>query len=84
MSVNSLFNIKKLKTKRILYYLRPERRVVLILLFLKNLTKLRKKNFNNLSPKLFDSIFDFICANKSKNEVFGLKLKIYKLRLVRG
>lgn len=84
MSVNSLFNVKKLKNKRILYYLRPERRVVLALLFLKNLTKLRKKNFNNLSPNLFDSIFDFICVNKATNEVFSLKLKIYKLRLVRG
>ena len=84
MSVNTLFNLKKLKNKKILYYLRPERRVVLVLLWLKNLTKIRKKDYNNLSPDLFKSIFDFICSNKINNEVFGLKLKIYRLRLVRG
>lgn len=84
LSVNSLFNVKKLKKKRIIYYLKPERRLVLVLFFLKNLTKLRKKNFKNLSPVLFESIFKFICANRSHNEVFSLKLKIYKLRLVRG
>lgn len=84
MSVNTLFNLKKLKNKKILYYLRPERRVVLILLWLKNLTKLRKKDYHNLSPELFRPIFDFVCANKVNNEVFSLKLRIYRLRLVRG
>lgn len=84
MSVNCLFNIKKLKNKRILYYLRPERRAVLILLWLKNLAKLRKKDYHNCDVDLFNPIFDFICANKNSNEVFSLKLKVYKLRLVRG
>lgn len=84
MSVNTMFNLKKLKNKKILYYLRPERRVVLVLLWLKSLTKLRKRDYNNLSPNLFKPIFDFICSNRGTNEVFGLKLRIYRLRLVRG
>ncbi len=84
MSVNTLFNIKKLKNKRIMYYLRPERRAVLVLLWLKNLVKLKKKNYKNCSIQLFNPVFNFIKTNKSVNEVFSLKLKIYKLRLVRG
>jgi len=83
-SVNCLFNIKKLKNKRILYYLKPEKRAVLVLLWLKNLVKLRKKDYNNCSFSLFTSLFNFIRSNKNVNEVFSLKLRIYKLRLVRG
>lgn len=84
MSVNSLFNIKKLKNKRILYYLKPERRVALILLWLKNLTKLKKKDHHNCSLELFTPVFNFIKSNKNSNDVFSLKLRVYKLRLVRG
>lgn len=84
MSVNCLFNLKKLKNTRILYYLKPDRRVVLVLLWLKNLTKLRKKDYHNCSPLLFTSIFNFICSNKNTNEVYSLKLRVYRLRLVRG
>lgn len=84
MSVNCLFNIKKLKKKKILYYLKPERRVVLVLLWLKNLTKLRKNDNHNCSPQLFYPIFNFVSSNKNANEVFSLKLRVYKLRLVRG
>ena len=83
-SVNSLFNLKRLKSKRILYYLKPNRRVVLVLLWLKSLIKLRKKNFHNCSPNLFIPLFNFIKSNKNVNEVFSLKLRVYKLRLVRG
>jgi hypothetical protein len=83
-SVNSLFNVKKLKNKRILYYLRPERRAVLVLLWLKNLTKLKKKDYHNCDSSLFLPIFNFICFNKNNNDIFSLKLRVYKLRLVRG
>lgn len=83
-SVNSLFSLKKLKARRILFYLRPERRIVLILLWLKNIVKLKKKDHSNCSPQLFLPLLSFISSNKNSNEVFNLKLKIYKLRLVRG
>ena len=83
-AVNSLFSLKKLKNKRILFYLRPERRVVLILLWLKNIIKLKKKDNSNCSPDLFIPLLNFISANKNSNEIFNLKLKIYKLRMMRG
>lgn len=84
MSVNSLFNLKQLKNKRILYYMRPERRAVLVLLWLKNLMRLRKKDYKNCNFSLFTTLFQFIRINKNVNELFSLKLKIYKMRLVRG
>jgi hypothetical protein len=84
MSVNCLFNIKKLKNKRILFYLRPERRAILALLWLKNIVKLKKQNHSNCSPSLFIPVFNFIRANKNVNDIFSLKLRVYKLRLVRG
>ncbi len=84
MSVNCLFNIKQLKSKRILYYLRPERRVVLVLLWLKNLIKIKKKDHKNCTTQLFNPLFSFVRANKNTNDVFSLKLKVYKMRLVRG
>lgn len=84
MSVNSLFNLKKLKNKRILFYLRPERRAVLVLLWLKNIIRLRKSDFKNLDPKLLQPALTFISSNKDSNDIFKLKLKIYKLRMSRG
>lgn len=84
MSINSLFSLKKLSSKRILFYLRPERRAVLVLLWLKNIIKLRKFDGGNSSPKLFLPLLSFISANKNTNEIFSLKLKIYKIRLLRG
>lgn len=84
MSVNSLFNMKKLKNKRILYYLRPEKRAVLVLLWLKNLVKLRKEDYKNCTPTLLQPVLNFIYSNKDSNEIFKLKLKIYKLRMSRG
>ncbi len=84
MSVNSLFNLKKLKNKRILFYLRPERRAVLVLLWLKNIIRLQKSDFKNASPKLLQPALSFIYSNKDSNDIFKLKLKIYKLRMSRG
>ncbi len=83
-SINALFNLKKLKKKKLLYYLRPERRVVVVLAWLKYIIKLKKKDFYNKNIKLFYPLINFICANKSVNEVYHLKLKIYKLRVLRG
>lgn len=84
MSVNSLFNLKKLKNKKILYYLRPERRHVLVLLWLKNIIRLSKSNYKNCSVNLFNPILQFIYSNKDSNDIFKLKLKIYKIRMSRG
>ncbi len=84
MSVNSLFNLKKLKNKRILYYLKPEKRAVLVLLWLKSLVKLHKKNYKNLTPQLLIPVLQFVYSNKDVNNIFGLKLRIYKLRMSRG
>jgi hypothetical protein len=83
-TVNSLFNLKKLKNRRILFYLRPERRIILILLWLKNIIKLRKSNNSNCSGRLFTPLINFIITNKTSTDIFGLKLKIYKMRLLRG
>ena len=83
-TINSLFNLKKLKNRRILFYLRPERRIVLILLWLKNIIKLRKSNKFNCSTQLFIPLLKFITTNKNSTDVFSLKLKIYKMRLLRG
>ena len=84
MAVNCIFNVKKLKNRKILYYMKPERRQVLVLLWLKNIIKLRKKDNNNNTMDLFRPLFKFICANRQVNEVYSLKLKMYKLRVVRG
>lgn len=83
-SINSLFSLKRLNSKRILYYLRPERRMVLVLFWLKNIIKLKKSNHLNCSPKLYTPLLSFIFTNKVNSEVFSLKLKIYKMRLLRG
>lgn len=84
MSVNCLFNLKKLKNRKLLYYTRPERRQTLVLLWLKNIIKLKKKNSNNISIDLYRPLLNFLCSNKDVNEVYALKLKMYKLRVVRG
>ena len=83
-AINALFNIKKLKNRKLLYYLRPERRVVVVMFWLKYIIKLKKLNYNNNSINLFKPMINFICANKSFNEAYHLKLKIYKLRVMRG
>ncbi len=83
-SVNALFNLKKLKAKKLLYYLKPERRSVVVLSWLKYILTLKKKNYNNKSLSLFQPLINFICANKIVNETYQLKLKIYKLRVLRG
>lgn len=83
-SVNALFNLKKLKTRKLLYYLKPERRVVVVLFWLKNIIKLKKTDYHNNDIKLFNSLINFICANKNFNEAYHLKLKIYRMRVLRG
>lgn len=45
MAINSLFNIKKLSNKRIIYYLPKIRRQVVVLLWLKSVIKLAKNNY---------------------------------------
>lgn len=84
MSVNSLFNLKKLSKKRIIYYLPKERRQVVILLWLKSIIKLTKRDYGNCRPELLKPLIKFIYTNKNTNEIFGLKLKIYKMRMLRG
>lgn len=83
-SVNSLFNLKQLNGRRILYYLKPERRHVLVLLWLKNLMRVRKLNNKNCTTRLFLPLLNFLYSNKNNNEVFSLKLRIYKMRMARG
>lgn len=83
-SINSIFNLKKLKAKKLLYYLKPERRVIVVLFWLKYIIKLRKSNSHNNSINVFKPLINFICSNKPSNEVYHLKLKIYKLRVLRG
>ena len=84
MSVNSLFNIKKLKNRKLLYYLKAERRAVVVLSWLKYMVKLKKLNFKNNNINLFNPIVNFICSNKPQSEAHHLKLKIYKIRILRG
>ena len=76
--------VSNLFFKRILFYLRPERRAVLVLLWLKNIIRLQKSDFKNASPKLLQPALSFIYSNKDSNDIFKLKLKIYKLRMSRG
>ncbi len=83
-TVNPLFNMKKLKKKKLLYYLRPERRIVLILQWLKALLKIKKKNQHNLNMNIFKPLFTFLATNKKNNITTHLKLKIYGWRLLKG
>lgn len=83
-SINPLFNLKKLKKKKLLYYLKPERRVVVLLLWLKNIIKANKQDYNNNTPKLFAPLMKFIFVNKQYNELHHLKLRIYRMRLLRS
>ena len=84
MSVNSLFNLKKLSNKRIIYYLPKERRQVVVLLWLKNIIKLSKKDYGNCNVDLLKPLVKFVYTNKNTNEIFSIKLKIYKMRMMRG
>lgn len=84
ISVNCLFSLKRKNNLNSLYYLKPERRVVLALSWLKNFMQLNKKNFNNSRCVFFQPVFNFISTNKAGNNLFYLKLRIYKLRLARG
>lgn len=84
MGVNPLFGLKRVKKKKILYYLRPEKRIILILSWIKNILRLRKKNSHNCSVYLFNPLFHLIKTNKNINEIYSMKLKIYKIRLSRG
>lgn len=84
MSVNTLFNLKKLSNKRIIYYLPKERRQVVILLWLKSIIKLAKSDYNNCRVDLLKPLIKFVYTNKNTNEIFALKLKIYKMRMLRG
>ena len=84
MSINTLFNIKKLKKRKLLYYLRTERRAVVVLNWLKYIVKLKKLNFKNNNANLFNPLINFLCSNKEQNEAHHLKLKIYKIRILRG
>lgn len=84
MSINPLFNLKKIKNRKLLYYLLPNKRMVLILKWLKFIVKLNKKNFKNNNEFIYKPIYTFIATNNETNEIYKLKLKIYKLRLVRG
>lgn len=84
MSVNTLFNLKKLSNKRIIYYLPKERRQVVILLWLKSIIKLAKSDYNNCRVDLLKPLIKFVYTNKNTNEIFVLKLKIYKMRMLRG
>lgn len=83
-SINCLFNLKKLGLKKNLYYLQPQKRVVLVLLWIKNIIKLKKNDKLNCSVNLFTPLWNFISSNKDNNEIINLKLKIYKIRLLRG
>lgn len=84
MSVNTLFNLKKLSNKRIIYYLPKERRQVVVLLWLKNVIRLSKKDYGNCNVELFKPLVKFLYTNKNTNDIFSLKLKIYKMRMMRG
>ncbi len=84
MSINSLFNLKKLKKKKLIYYLPKERRQVVVLLWLKNIIKLAKNDYHNCNVELFKPLIKFVYTNKNVNEIFSLKLKIYRLRMMRG
>ena len=83
-AINTLFNLKKLKNRKLLYYLKPERRVVIVLFWLKYIIKLKKYDYHNNNLNLFNPLINFICANKNFNEAYHLKLKIYRLRVLRG
>lgn len=83
-TINPLFNLKKLKKKNLLYYLKPERRVVVLLLWLKNIIKGNKQDYNNNTQKLFSPLMKFIFVNKQYNELHHLKLRIYRMRLLRS
>ena len=84
MSVNSLFNLKKLSNKRIIYYLPKERRQVVVLLWLKNIIRLSKRDYGNCTVELLKPLVRFVYTNKNTNEIFSIKLKIYKMRMMRG
>lgn len=84
MSVNTLFNLKKLSNKRIIYYLPKERRQVVVLLWLKNIIRLSKKDYGNCNVELLAPLMKFIYTNKNINDIFSLKLRIYKMRMMRG
>jgi hypothetical protein len=68
----------------LLYYMRPERRNVLVLGWLKQLIRISKFNRENKTTVLFTPIINFLCSDNNANEVYSLKLKMYKLRSVRG
>lgn len=83
-TINPLFNLKKLKKKKLLYYLKPERRAAVILSWLKSLIIAKKMDYANNTINLFNPLMKFIYLSKTPTEVDHIKLKIYRFRLLRG
>ncbi len=84
MSINPLFSLKRVKKRKLLYYLKPKKRMVLILSWLKYIIKLSKKNSHNNTQSLFKPVYIFLSTQRENNEIYNLKLKLYKMRLMRG
>lgn len=57
---------------------------MVVLLWLKSIIKLSKKDYGNCNVDLFKPLIKFVYTNKNSNEIFSLKLKIYKMRMMRG
>lgn len=83
-AINPLFNLKKLKNKKLLYYVKPERRAAVLLYWLKSMIIAKKQDYNNNTYNLFNPLVKFICIGKNSHELDLLKLRIYRIRLLRG
>lgn len=83
-TINALFNIKKTKKKQFVYYLKKGRRISTVLLWLKQIIKMKQNLIKNNNPSLFYPLFSLLTNNTKINQLHGIKLKIYRARLIRG
>lgn len=83
-NINSLFNIKKIKTRVFIYYLRKEHRRSTVLYWIKQILKMKRYDIGNNSFELFKPLCFLLTNNENNNSLFKIKLKIYKVRLIRG
>ncbi len=83
-SVNSLFNIKKIKKKQFIYYLKTTRRISTVLLWFKQIIKMKQSTHKNNQPKLFQPLLPLLTTNERDSQLQKIKLKIYKARLIKG
>ncbi len=84
VKINPLFNLKIIKKKKIIYYIKKLKRVHSTTSWIKSILKLNSVNIKYNTPVSFKPLTPIILANFQKNSLNYIKLKIYKGKFLKG